>query len=105
MTGWLFALGSALFYGTSDFVGGLASRRAHYVVVALLGQFAGLVVAVVAGLALVAQRDDERLVVGRLPDVDLVILAYGHVGAEDLDALGLQGCTHGCWGSLRPRTP
>lgn len=54
MTGWLFALGSALFYGTSDFVGGLASRRAHYVVVALLGQLAGLVVAGIAAVVVVA---------------------------------------------------
>lgn len=53
MTGWLFALGSALFYGTSDFVGGLASRRAHYVVVALLGQLAGLVVAVTAAIVVI----------------------------------------------------
>ncbi|ODQ84885.1 GRP family sugar transporter [Mycolicibacterium holsaticum] len=54
MTGWLFALGSALFYGTSDFVGGLASRRAHYVVVALLGQLAGLVLAGIAAVVVVA---------------------------------------------------
>ncbi|MGE2726617.1 GRP family sugar transporter [Mycolicibacterium pulveris] len=53
MTGWLFALGSALFYGTSDFVGGLASRRAHYVVVALLGQLAGLVVAGIAAVVVI----------------------------------------------------
>lgn len=54
MTGWLFALGSALFYGTSDFVGGLASRRAHFVVVALLGQLAGLVVAGIAAAVVLA---------------------------------------------------
>ena len=34
-------LGSALAYGLSDFVGGFASRRAHYAIVALLSYIAG----------------------------------------------------------------
>lgn len=44
MTGWLLAANSALLYGLSDVAGGLAARRAHFAVVALLGQVAGLVV-------------------------------------------------------------
>ncbi|TXF10848.1 multidrug DMT transporter permease, partial [Mycobacterium tuberculosis] len=50
MIGWLFGLGSAVLYGMSDFVGGLASRRSHFVVVALLGQCAGLMASALAGL-------------------------------------------------------
>ena len=42
--GWLLAAASALLYGISDVVGGLAARRAHFAVVALVGQVAGLVV-------------------------------------------------------------
>ncbi|BBY79845.1 hypothetical protein MPUL_10030 [Mycolicibacterium pulveris] len=54
MTGWLFALGSALFYGTSDFVAAWRLGGPYYVVVALLGQFAGLVVAGIAALVVIA---------------------------------------------------
>lgn len=54
VTGWLFALGSALLYGVSDFIGGLASRRAHFVGVALVGQLTGLVVAAAASLLVIA---------------------------------------------------
>ncbi|MBF6173561.1 EamA family transporter [Nocardia blacklockiae] len=43
---WLPALASAVLYGISDYLGGLASRRIHFAVTALLGQAAGLVVAV-----------------------------------------------------------
>ncbi|MDV3129738.1 EamA family transporter [Mycobacterium sp. 21AC1] len=55
MIGWLCGLGSAVLYGVSDFVGGLASRRAHFVVVALLGQCAGLLVSAAAGPLIKAQ--------------------------------------------------
>lgn len=44
----LLALASALSYGLSDYVGGLLSRRASFVRVALLGQAGGLVAASVA---------------------------------------------------------
>lgn len=55
MIGWLCGLGSAVLYGVSDFVGGLASRRLHFVVVALLGQCAGLLVSIAAALLIGAQ--------------------------------------------------
>ena len=55
MIGWLFGLGSAVLYGMSDFVGGLASRRSHFVVVALLGQCAGLIASALAGLMIGAE--------------------------------------------------
>ncbi|MFE7421807.1 EamA family transporter [Rhodococcus sp. NPDC057529] len=42
------ALTSALFYGISDFTGGLLSRRAHFVQVAAVGQAGGLLFTVVA---------------------------------------------------------
>ncbi|MBD0321867.1 MAG: EamA family transporter [Aldersonia sp.] len=65
MTGWLFALGSAVLYGVSDFVGGLASRRAHFVLVALLGQVAG--VGVAAGVSLLVAA----------PSLDIGDLGWG----------------------------
>ena len=46
------ALASALAYGASDFVGGVASRRHSSWQIALVGQTAGAVVMLVAGLAL-----------------------------------------------------
>jgi len=55
MIGWLFGLGSAVLYGMSEFVGGLASRRSHFVVVALLGQCAGLIASALAGLMIGAE--------------------------------------------------
>lgn len=44
--GTLLALASALGYGLSDFIGGIASRRAGFGRIALLGQLGGLVVTV-----------------------------------------------------------
>lgn len=49
--GVLLALGSAACYGVADFAGGLLSRRAHFAVVALLGQ-AGALVCVLAAVPL-----------------------------------------------------
>jgi len=46
MTAYLLALGSALFYGTGDFLGGLTARRASALLVVALGQLAGLLVLV-----------------------------------------------------------
>jgi uncharacterized membrane protein len=46
--GVLLALASALGYGLSDFLGGVLSRRASFVRIALLGQLGGLVVMVLA---------------------------------------------------------
>lgn len=46
--GALLALASALFYGISDFAGGLLSRRAPFAAVALAGQVGGLLLAVAA---------------------------------------------------------
>ena len=37
------ALASAAFYGAADFLGGIASRRAHTIVITLISQFAGLI--------------------------------------------------------------
>ncbi|RDI48350.1 EamA family transporter [Nocardia mexicana] len=44
--GWLLALSSAVLYGISDFVGGIAARRIHFATTAVLGQAVGLGVAV-----------------------------------------------------------
>ncbi|WP_285486948.1 DMT family transporter [Amycolatopsis taiwanensis] len=46
--GELLALASAACYGLSDFAGGLLSRRASFVAVALIGQLSGLALAFVA---------------------------------------------------------
>lgn len=48
--GVLLALGSAVAYGAADFAGGLLSRRAHFGTVALVGQLAGFLFALVAAL-------------------------------------------------------
>lgn len=50
--GLLLALGSSLAYGVADFVGGLLSRRASFIAIALVGQTAGLVLSLVAALLL-----------------------------------------------------
>nr|WP_040747920.1 DMT family transporter [Nocardia transvalensis] len=47
----MLALASAVLYGLSDYVGGIASRRIHFAVTAILGQVVGLVVAVVLAAA------------------------------------------------------
>lgn len=57
--GALLALGSALAYGLSDFVGGLVSRRVSFLITALVGQVGGLV-----SMAVVA-----RAVSGPLPAI------------------------------------
>ncbi|MGW0311571.1 EamA family transporter [Streptomyces flavidovirens] len=51
----LLALASAACYGVVDFAGGLLSRRVHFAVVTFLGQIGGLLVALVAALALPAE--------------------------------------------------
>jgi uncharacterized membrane protein len=43
--GVLLALGSAACYGLADFFGGVLSRRAHFLAIALAGQLGGLIVA------------------------------------------------------------
>lgn len=60
MIGWLFGLGSAGLYGLSDFVGGLASRRSHYIVVALLGQCSGLAASALAGVLIGAESIPQK---------------------------------------------
>jgi len=40
---YLLAIGSAILYGSADFLGGLASRRASTIAVVLVSQFAGMV--------------------------------------------------------------
>jgi drug/metabolite transporter (DMT)-like permease len=57
--GALLALTSAICYGIVDFAGGMLSRRAHFAAVTLLGQFGGLVLAVMAALLVAA--GDVRL--------------------------------------------
>ncbi|MEU9209743.1 EamA family transporter [Streptomyces sp. NPDC048415] len=53
--GAVLALASAACYGLVDFAGGLLSRRVHFAVVAFLGQIGGLLLALVAALALPAE--------------------------------------------------
>ncbi|WP_280367755.1 EamA family transporter [Nocardia wallacei] len=48
---WLTALTSAVLYGLSDYVGGIASRRIHFAVTAILGQTVGLLVALLLAAA------------------------------------------------------
>lgn len=57
----ILALGGALVYGCADFCGGLAARRSHAALVALLGQCAGLAILVPA-LLLVPGRADAASV-------------------------------------------
>ena len=71
----LLGLLAALSVGTSDFLGGLASRRTHPVVVTAVSTLAGFVLAFVAAL----------LVVG---DVTIVDIGWGALGGVAL-ALGL----------------
>ena len=49
--GILAALGSAVCYGIADFAGGLVSRRAYFVLVAIAGQVGGLLLALLIALA------------------------------------------------------
>lgn len=58
MTGALFALGSAVFYGLADFTGGLLSRRAGFAPVAFAGQAGGLVLTLVAAPLTAAPSPD-----------------------------------------------
>ncbi|MET9508825.1 EamA family transporter [Streptomyces flavidovirens] len=51
----LLAPASAACYGVVDFAGGLLSRRVHFAVVTFLGQIGGLLLALVAALALPAE--------------------------------------------------
>ncbi|CAM5262437.1 hypothetical protein SGLAM104S_08076 [Streptomyces glaucescens] len=53
--GALYALASALCYGSVDFAGGLLSRRDHFAVVTFLGQTGGLLLALAAALLSPAQ--------------------------------------------------
>ncbi|MGH3630814.1 MAG: EamA family transporter, partial [Sciscionella sp.] len=48
--GALLALASAVCYGLSDFAGGLLSRRASFIAVALIGQLSGFVLSFLAAL-------------------------------------------------------
>lgn len=66
----MLAMASALFYGLSDFTGGLLARRASFVAVAFLGQAGGLVlVAVVAPLVSTSPPDLADLGWGALSGV------------------------------------
>jgi drug/metabolite transporter (DMT)-like permease len=67
--GTLLALASALCYGISDFTGGLLSRRAPYLTVALLGQLGALVVSGVLALLLPAHATPADLGWGALSGV------------------------------------
>lgn len=49
--GELLALASAVCYGISDFAGGMLSRRASFIAVALIGQIGGFLLALVVALA------------------------------------------------------
>lgn len=66
----MLALGAAAFYGSADFVGGLASRRSTALTVALGAQVAGLLV-LVGGLAFLGPADVVRsdLVLGAVAGV------------------------------------
>lgn len=60
------ALASAAAYGVSDFAGGLLARRIDLRVVAVVGQFGGLVVALAAAPLFPGQWDGESMLWGAL---------------------------------------
>ena len=65
MVGVWYALGSAICYGVADFAGGMLSRRANAVAIALAGQVGGLLLTVLAALLVPA------------PDIAADDLAWG----------------------------
>lgn len=65
----ILALASALAYGLSDYIGGLLSRKASFVRVALLGQAGGLVAASAAAPFLSAAPSVRDLLCGALSGV------------------------------------
>lgn len=69
MTGVLLALGSALGYGLSDFIGGLASRRTSAWPVAFLSAVGGLLGAVVLATALTGDATGSDLWWGALAGI------------------------------------
>ncbi|MEU1955898.1 EamA family transporter [Nocardia rhamnosiphila] len=60
------ALASAAAYGVSDFTGGLLARRIDLRVVAIVGQFGGLVVALAAAALFPGQWDSQSMLWGAL---------------------------------------
>ncbi|MES9541733.1 hypothetical protein [Actinomadura sp. NPDC000600] len=89
MTGVLLALASAVLYGVADVWGGLLSRRADPVAVALLGQAGGLVCSVAAAPAVPS------------PDVAAGDLAWGALSGAGIGvqylALAQAGEDSGVW--------
>ena len=90
----LLALTSALFYGISDFTGGLLSRRAHFVVVAAVGQVGGLLFAVVAATAVGSS--------GVPAPVDLAWGALSGVGTGVGMLFLFRGLSHGAMSVVVP---
>lgn len=90
--GILLALGSALAYGASDFVGGLGSRRHSSWQVVLVGQSIGALVMLVAGL----------VVPGRPAPLDFIWAALAGVGSATGSLFLFRGFTRGTMGLVAP---
>ncbi len=88
-----YALGSATCYGVADFAGGMLSRRANGIAIAIAGQLGGLVLTVVAALLVPA------------PDIasgDLVWGAASGVGTGVGMAFLYRGLSHGAMSVVVP---
>jgi drug/metabolite transporter (DMT)-like permease len=94
MVGTLLALASAVCYGIADFAGGLLSRRANAVAVALLGQVAAFVCVLVAA----------PLVGGRVDAVDLGWGALSGIGTGVGMAFLYRGLSRGAMSVVVPIT-
>ncbi len=90
--GIVLALGSALAYGASDFVGGLGSRRHSFWPVVLVGQCAGALLILAAGLS----------VPGRPVVLDFIWAALAGVGSATGGIFLFRGFTRGTMGLVAP---
>lgn len=76
----LLALGSALSFGIADFLGGLASRRSHALLVTLLAQAAGGVVVLLVAPVVGGTLSAQALLIGGATGLAgaLALIAYFH---------------------------
>ncbi|WP_409235214.1 EamA family transporter [Streptomyces sp. PA5.6] len=93
--GALLALASAACYGIVDFAGGLLSRRVHFTVVTFLGQFGGLLLALVVALA-------ATVPVGSVRAVDFAWGAASGVGSAVAMQFLNRGLTRGAMSVVIP---